>query len=59
VFFDLDAPDLVTFNKLPEWIRKKITANLNFNGSVLQNLLKMAPKENKEVEEKDEDERPF
>lgn len=37
--FDLDAPDLDTFNKLPEWIREKIKGNLRFKGSKLERLL--------------------
>jgi len=34
--FDLDAPDMATFNSLPEWIQKKIQGNLNYAGSVLE-----------------------
>ena len=34
--FDLDDPDMVVFEKLPEWIQKKIVENLNFKGSVLE-----------------------
>ncbi len=34
--FDLDDPDMVVFEKLPEWIQKKILDNLNFKGSVLE-----------------------
>lgn len=37
--FDLDSPDLETFNKLPEWLREKIKGNLNFKGSKLERLL--------------------
>lgn len=37
--FDLDAPDMDVFNKLPKWIQDKIKGNLNFNGSVLQQKL--------------------
>lgn len=45
--FDLDAPDLEVFNKLPEWLREKIKGNLRFKGSKLEALLdgKEAPKE--------------
>ena len=37
--FDLDAPDLETFNSFPDWIKEKIQKNLNYNGSKLQGLL--------------------
>lgn len=37
--FDLDAPDMDTFNALPEWIREKIKGNLNYQGSPLQAAL--------------------
>ncbi len=41
--FDLDDPDMDVYNSLPEWVQKKIVANLNFNGSVLQAKLGQAP----------------
>lgn len=59
--FDLDEPDLETFNKLPEWIQKKITSNLNYAGSPLEALLKggkapeKAKKEKAAPEAEDED----
>lgn len=34
--FDLDAPDLETFLKFPQWIQDKIKGNLNFAGSPLE-----------------------
>jgi hypothetical protein len=34
--FDSDAPDMEIFNSLPDWIKDKIKANLNFKGSVLE-----------------------
>ena len=37
--FDLDAPAMEIYNALPEWIRKKIESNLNFQGSALQKAL--------------------
>lgn len=37
--FDCDNPDMDVFNKLPEWIQKKIKENLNYEGSTLQKLL--------------------
>jgi hypothetical protein len=46
VTFDLDAPNLEVFNKLPKFVKDKIIANLNYNGSALSKLLgdKPAPK---------------
>ena len=32
---DLSAPDVAVFNKLPEWLQKKIKANLEYAGSPL------------------------
>ena len=56
--FDCDNPDMDVFNKLPEWIQKKIKENLNYEGSALQKLLggsnTTAPKalrEQKQVQE--------
>lgn len=43
--FDLDAPDMAVFASLPEWIRNKITENLNYAGSTLQGLLGVGSKE--------------
>lgn len=37
--FDIDAPDMETFNSLPDWIQDKMKANLNFQGSALQAAL--------------------
>lgn len=50
--FDLDAPDMEVFNKLPKWLQDKIKGNLNFNGSPLQKLLGGAPAPEKKKEEK-------
>jgi len=33
--FDIDEPDMEVFAKLPEWLRGKLTTNLNYNGSAL------------------------
>lgn len=64
LFFDLGNPDIETFNKLPggdaEWaIKNRILANLEFDGSKLQELLgiksEKAPADNKaSAEEVDE-----
>ncbi|MGL4584064.1 MAG: phage replication initiation protein, NGO0469 family [Flavobacterium sp.] len=37
--FNLDNPDIEIFKSQPEWIQKRITDNLNFEGSQLQKLL--------------------
>jgi len=37
--FDLDKPSIDVFNALPEWLRDKIKANLEFKGSALDKLL--------------------
>jgi hypothetical protein len=42
--FDLDAPDLEVFNKLPAWMQKKIKESLEFPGSRLAKLLEAQPK---------------
>jgi hypothetical protein len=50
--FDIDDPDLGVFYKLPKWLQNKITGNLNFEGSVLEEAI-----ENYEPE-KEEDKEP-
>ena len=35
VVFDLDSPDMSVFNKLPEFLQKRITSNLRYPGSAL------------------------
>jgi hypothetical protein len=66
--FDLDAPDMDIFNKLPKWIQDKITGNLNFAGSVLAGKIggKPAPAKAekakpapKKAEEPEDDDAPF
>ncbi len=37
--FLLDTPDMELFNNFPEWLQKKIKGNLEFEGSVLADLL--------------------
>lgn len=37
--FVLDDPDLEVFNKLPQFVREKITSNLDYEGSALEALL--------------------
>lgn len=54
--FDLDKPDMEIFNSLPDWVKEKITKNLNFNGSPLQKILNgaepaQAPKEEEQKQQ--------
>lgn len=70
-FFDLDNPDMEVFNSLPDWIKEKISTNLEFKGSPLEKLLGESPAEEKkakkpsrktkkeEVEEEDDDSPAF
>lgn len=51
VVFDLDDPDLGTFNSFPEWIQEKIKNNLEFNGSPLQAKLNIEPTQEEQEEE--------
>jgi len=51
--FDLDEPDMEIFGSLPEWLQKKLKANLNFNGSKLQALLGGGVATEKEPEPKE------
>ncbi len=39
VVFDLEEPDLESFLKIPKWLQKRVTDNLEFRGSALENLL--------------------
>ena len=70
--FDLDAPDMEIFNKLPAWIQEKIKGNLNYAGSVLEKALggkpaapakkaeKPAPKPAPEApQEEEQDDAPY
>lgn len=45
--FDLDKPDMEVFNSLPEWVRDKITSNLEFTNSTLDRMLGGKPKGDK------------
>lgn len=44
-FFYLEDPDIEVFKKMPQWIQDKITSNLDFEGSKLQELIEGAPEE--------------
>ncbi|MCP4364983.1 MAG: hypothetical protein GY800_06745 [Planctomycetes bacterium] len=37
--FDIDAPDMEVFEKLPKWLQERLKGNLNFQGSALQTAL--------------------
>lgn len=43
--FDLEKPDLEVFNKLPKWMQDKITSNLEFKGSPLEEALAGSPQD--------------
>ena len=47
-FFSCSDPDLEIFNSLPEFQQNKIKENLEFNGSILQTLLKTGKSEKPE-----------
>lgn len=47
LWFDIDAPDMDTYWKLPEWIREKIEGNLEFEGSILEEAIAANPKPEK------------
>lgn len=72
--FDLDDPDMEVFAALPKWIQEKLTSNLNYKGSVLEEKIaaapQKAPEEKKEAKPKkvreqapakdeDEDDNPY
>lgn len=50
--FDLEAPDMAVFNKLPKWIQDKLKGNLGFKGSPLEKALEGEPAAPKEEEKK-------
>lgn len=65
-YFDLDTPDLELFNSLAPFIKEKIKANLNYEGSKLKSMLdsggqpaKDEVATGKEVADSIEDENPF
>lgn len=49
--FDLSKPDLDQFEKLPNFLKKKITDNLEFAGSELSNLIGNKPAKDEEASE--------
>lgn len=44
-FFYLEDPDMEVYEKLPAWLKDKITGSLDFEGSKLKELLEGAPKQ--------------
>ena len=53
--FDLDEPDLDVFLSLHEWIQNKVKANLDFEGSDLEKMLKEhSPKDEKKQDKSEE-----
>lgn len=57
--FDLDLPDLETFNSLPQWVQDKIKGNLNYKGSALEKLLSGKPSPSKPKQEDISEDNPF
>ena len=53
VVFDLANPDLDVFNSLPQFLQDKITSNLEFQGSKLQQLVGGEAKKPVEVNEEE------
>jgi len=43
--FDLDQPNMEIFGSLPQWVQDKISGNLNYQGSALQEELEGVAKE--------------
>ena len=54
--FLLDEPDMEVYARIPEWLQKKITGNLEFRGSKLDVLLKGGAVESTPDEPEDDDE---
>lgn len=61
--FDMDEPDLEVFNELPEFLQKKMTGNIEFKGSVLEQAIAggttETAKENSTVEDDLDDDIPY
>lgn len=50
--FSLDEPNLEVFNKFPEWLQKKIKTNLEFGGSLLEEMVGADPQVDVEEDDK-------
>ena len=59
VVFDLDAPDTEVFFSLPEWIRKRIASNLEFEGSLLARQIGDSDDKPQVDEDPDEGDEPY
>lgn len=59
--FDLDAPDMEVFNKMPKWIQDRIKGNLTYKSSPLEKLVEggVVDKPVKVVKAKKEIDPPF
>ena len=53
--FVLDEPDLDVYEKLPDFMKEKLTGNLEYEGSALQAALGEEPQDKEESESNDED----
>lgn len=49
-FFDYETPDMEVFGRLPDFIKERITSNLEFEGSQLQEALGAASNSEQETE---------
>lgn len=58
--FLLDDPDIDVFNKYPEWLQDKIKSNLEYEGSLLQQLLEGEgkPKPKPKVDKDEQEDEP-
>lgn len=57
--FDLDNPDMEVFNKFPQFIKDKITTNLNYKGSKLESLIGDKSDVVRESDEGEEENAPY
>jgi hypothetical protein len=56
--FDLDDPDMEVFASLPKWIQEKLTSNLNYKGSPLEEKLANTPQEASKEDKKPKNRKP-
>jgi hypothetical protein len=60
--FDLDSPDMEVFDQFPDWVQKRITTNLEYRGSKLEEMMAGREVEQKEEtagEAEETDDRPY
>lgn len=48
-FFDLTDPDMEVWKRIPQWLQEKVQANINYEGSKLQEMVDGMPKEDKDA----------